>query len=170
MNMQLLDLLFAGGCLTGVLLVMLVLKGVFPIDLAPSTSPSHRKRKPQSPRRVRSRPRVKEITLDGKRVKVVERKEIPYWQERGWKPSDDLFEGYFRTRYGSWRGKAEVSPAGNVKMYICEPPKQLKEHDHWVCFNKRPKGWYFIHTVGRLKDVSAGIMQVEQILNEAFKL
>ena len=104
-------------------------------------------------------------------VKVVERTELPYWQQRGWKKKHGQYSGYFRTKYGSFLGKATVSASRRMEMFIKDPPECLSKHSHWPCFMLRERGWYFIHNnrAGNF-DLSSGLLDVENILTEAYKL
>ena len=102
---------------------------------------------------------------------VVKRAQEPYWKQRGWKKSGYKYQGYYRTMIKSFKGKAEVSPSGQTKLYIKKPPKELKHHEHYPCFMKESNGWYFIHNNDNGNfDLSSGILQVEQILTEALNL
>ncbi|MDD5599015.1 MAG: hypothetical protein PHV82_13790 [Victivallaceae bacterium] len=102
---------------------------------------------------------------------VVERNQEPYWKQRGWGKSGDRFYGFFRTKFGSFRGQARISPSRQTKLYIRNPPECLKKHDHWACFVKENNGWFFIHNYNDGEfDLSSGIIQIEQILTEAFNL
>ena len=108
--------------------------------------------------------------LDRKYGGTVQRSQLPYWKERGWKRLFGKFRGYFRTKYGSWRGEATLSPGGRVEMFIFNPPALLEGHPHGICFMDRGGGKYFVHTSDNNHDLSSGIIRVEQILTEAFKL
>ncbi len=100
--------------------------------------------------------------------KLVRRDTRPYWQQRGWvKRNAYRIDGYFRTRFGSWKGKATISPSKRIELFIHKPPAKLRKHPHWECFMSRAKNWYFVHTHG-IKDLSSGIMQVERVLTEAY--
>lgn len=104
-------------------------------------------------------------------LKVVARAELPYWQQRGWKKTHGQYSGYFRTKYGSFLGKAIVSPSGRIEMFIKEPPECLSNHSHWPCFMLRENGWYFIHNNrAGFFDLSSGLLDVENILTEAYQL
>lgn len=98
---------------------------------------------------------------------VVQRDSRPYWQQRGWTASGDEFMGFFRTPFGSWKGKAKVSPSGRVELFIQYPPAVLERHSHWTCFRWRFGGWYFVHTNEPIEDLSSGILAIENILTEA---
>lgn len=102
---------------------------------------------------------------------VVKRSEKPYWEQRGWKKSFGEYHGFYRTTYGSYRGKATISPSGQIELFIYNPPKCLEGHSHWQCFMKRKDGSFFIHNnkSGEF-DLSSGIMDVERIIKEAYEL
>lgn len=101
------------------------------------------------------------------RVEVVARDTRPVWQQRGWKKTWAEFVGYYRTRYGSWEGKATESPAKELSLFIRKPPECLRDHSHWACFRRRLGNWYFVHTYSPVLDLSSGILEVERILTEA---
>lgn len=102
---------------------------------------------------------------------LVKRAECPYWKQRGWKKKFGRYSGYFRTKYGSFRGIADMSPSGRVEMFIKDPPECLRNHSHWPCFMLQKNGWYFIHNnrAGDF-DLSSGLLDVENILTEAHQL
>jgi hypothetical protein len=75
----------------------------------------------------------------------------------------------YQTRFGNWSGYVMLSPGGRVEVFIHNPPAVLERHPHWPCFNKRSDGWYFIHPIRPIADVSAGIINVEKIITEAYE-
>lgn len=93
---------------------------------------------------------------------------LPYWAERGWVRDGQTYSGDYKTDFGRWPGWISVSSGGRVETYIASPPKALERHPHWECFRKRDEGWYFIHPVREVPDVSAAILAVEKTLTEAF--
>lgn len=111
--------------------------------------------KHQIPQRIRSHP------------VVVKRIPLPYWQERGWCNDGSNYNGHFQTLFGRWPGYATVSPSGRVEIYIQNPPAVLSKHAHWPCFRKQKGGWFFVHPVHKVPDVSAGILGVEKTITEA---
>ena len=108
-------------------------------------------------------------TVGGPSSGIVRRQPLPYWKERGWTGRDNTYSGYYRTKVGAWKGRAEVSPSGKAKLFIQNPPEFLKDHPHWGCFTWRSGGWYAIHTSGR-PELSAGILRIEEILKESFSM
>jgi len=99
----------------------------------------------------------------------VERRQIPYWQERGWTKSGDRYTGSYRTVHGSFFGCAEEISRGFFRFYVYQPPKEMENHSHWTCFQNRDGGWYEVHMARMPRDVSSGIMSIERILHEALE-
>jgi hypothetical protein len=108
-------------------------------------------------------------TRSGSRT-VVNRIPRPYWEERGWRRDGGTYAGTYQTAFGSWQGYVTESPSGRVEVFIHNPPPVLERHPHWQCFNKRNDGWFFVHPVKRVADVSAGILGVEKTINEAYEI
>lgn len=98
---------------------------------------------------------------------LVQRDSRPYWQQRGWTSQGNEYHGYYRTAFGSWRGKAKISFSERIELFIHNPPKFLEGHSHWACFRSRLGGWYFIHTNEPIEDLSSGILAIEHLLKEA---
>ncbi len=99
-------------------------------------------------------------------------RERPYWQEKGWKKFNDIndtYEGCFVTTDGRWKGTIEKGYLNRYAFYIFDPPKALRESNHWACFRNKGMGKYFIHFSRKPKDVSSGIITVEQLLSESFR-
>lgn len=101
---------------------------------------------------------------------IVNRVPRPYWEERGWRREGGVYQGLYQTRYGNWHGHITVSPSSRVEVFIHSPPVVLQHHPHWQCFNKRNDGWYFVHPATPVADVSAGIINLEKTINEAYEL
>ena len=100
---------------------------------------------------------------------TIRRGEIPYWQERGWRQEGKIYCGTYKTAYGSFLGKIEHVYSGYFRLYIFDPPLQLQNHSHWVCFQKKGDNSYRIHMSRMPADVGSGILVVERILTEAFE-
>lgn len=102
---------------------------------------------------------------------LIKRTEMPYWQEMGWVKDGNSYNGFYKTRYGDWEGKVEPVHSREWKFYIYKPPlKQLKRHPHWPCFQKNgSENCYWLHFSRPPKDVSSGIIEIENIINESFK-
>ena len=102
-----------------------------------------------------------------KRPVLVQRDSRPYWEQRGWTFKGGEFLGYYRIPFGSWKGKAKVSPSNRIDLFIQDPPSVLRKHSHWSCFRWRLGGSYFIHAITPIADLSSGILEIEKILMEA---
>lgn len=99
----------------------------------------------------------------------VERRVIPYWQERGWVREGDHYTGSYRTVHGSFFGFADEPSRGNFRFYVYQPPEAMERHSHWTCFQNRGNGWYEVHMARQPRDMSSGIMSIERILHEALE-
>lgn len=97
---------------------------------------------------------------------AVYRRAIPYWQERGWVQKGDYYTGNYQTPYGAFQGSARQI-SGRLEFALKNPPAELAAHGHWSCFREMRDGWYSVHMSIRPKDLSAGIMAIEQLLREA---
>jgi len=83
---------------------------------------------------------------------------LPVWGE---------LRGYYRTRYGSFKGKITIQ-GFTSKFYIYDPPSELRSYSHWSCFNIQPDGSYFVHFTTPPQDIDSGIMMIERIIVEAY--
>jgi hypothetical protein len=102
-------------------------------------------------------------------IEVVERRKLPYWQERGWQRNGRVLTGSYQTRHGSFQGSIEERSAGHIDYFLYNPSREIREHSHWVCFQHRGNDWYFVH-MGRVPaDVSSGILTIERLITEAYE-
>jgi hypothetical protein len=99
----------------------------------------------------------------------VERQEIPYWQQQGWSRDGNQYVGSYQTAYGAFYGTIEDRSGRNFNFLIYDPPKQIRQHSHWSCFQDRGKNWYLVHMSRKPADLSSGILTIERLLTEAFK-
>ena len=85
---------------------------------------------------------------------AVRRKPRPYWQERGWQRTGDVYEGYYQVDGRRYRGWAEKTD-GVFDFYVIDPPKHH-------CFFPRGNGRFWVHPRGeKPRTVTSGIMSVE---------
>ena len=103
------------------------------------------------------------------RAVTIKRSEVPYWQERGWKQEGKTYRGTYKTAYGSFIGRIEQVRPGNFRLYIFDPPEQLRKHAHWTCFQSKGDKSYRVHMSRMPADVSSGILAIERLLTEAFE-
>lgn len=96
-------------------------------------------------------------------------KEYTYWQENGWRKIGNEYRGFFQTKFGKWRGVIAENYRNDHSFYIVTPPAILRESSHWECFTHKGNGLYSIHFSHKPKDISSGILRVEQLITESFE-
>ena len=99
----------------------------------------------------------------------IQRREIPYWQERGWVRRGNEYHGVYQTPYSNVRGTIDDRGWGDIRFYMFDPPHALRRSQHWQCFQPRGKKGFHVHMGTRPADVSSGIMTVERLITEAFE-
>ena len=99
----------------------------------------------------------------------VERREIPYWRERGWILDRGNYAGSYQTPYAEFQGWIEEGWSGNINFFLYNPSAQIRSHSHWACFAPRGSDWYLVHMARRPKDVSSGILTIERLITEAYQ-
>jgi hypothetical protein len=99
----------------------------------------------------------------------VERRQIPYWQERGWRRNGNIYEGSFQTPYAAFQGWIEQEQSGHLNSYLFNPSPQIRQHSHWTCFQHRGNDWYLIHMARQPRDVGSGILTIERLVTEAYE-
>jgi hypothetical protein len=92
-----------------------------------------------------------------------------YWQKNGWVREKNEYKGYFKTRYGKWRGLIREVFTGEYFVYIFNPPMVLEDSTHWECFIYKGKETYLVHFSQKPRDVSSAIMAVEEVISESFE-
>jgi len=100
---------------------------------------------------------------------VVLRRQIPYWQERGWTRQGNVYTGNYQTPYGAFIGWIEQEQSGHISFYFYGPSTEIRNHSHWTCFQHRGNDWYLVHMVKEPHDVSSGIIAIERLVTEAFE-
>ena len=100
---------------------------------------------------------------------VVKRREIPYWQDRGWVQQGSEYTGAYQTPYGAFTGWIEHRGGKNFNFFIYDPPDALRKHSHWTCFQERGQGWFLVHMRRRPADIGSGILTIERLITEAFR-
>lgn len=96
-------------------------------------------------------------------------KACPYWKENGWRKSNRLYSGYYKTIYGKWKGSARENFLNNYSFFIFYPPEKIKDGSHGACFSRKGNGIYSIHFSEKPRNVSEGIIAVEMLVAEAIK-
>lgn len=96
----------------------------------------------------------------------------PLFVQRGWSRNDNTHQGYYRTRFGAWRGEI-IRRGDKFRVYIFDPPrKQLRKHSRSVCFHNRRRGRWEINLAINPKgqDVDSIIFYVENLICESFAM
>jgi hypothetical protein len=99
----------------------------------------------------------------------VQRRQIPYWQERGWTRQGNTYTGSYQTAYGAFQGWIEQQRSGHIDFYLYNPTQEIRSHSHWTCFQHRGNDWYLVHMGKQPKDVGSGIMTIERLVTEAYE-
>ena len=104
---------------------------------------------------------------------AVKRSAESYLAKQGWQldtgTTPAVWHGYYRTRFGSWKGRITASTP--PQYYIYKPPKGLKErHIHKACFAPLADGWFSVHFRIQPRDLDSGVIKLERILCEAYLL
>jgi len=100
---------------------------------------------------------------------TVRRREIPYWQERGWTRNGGTYTGSYQTPYAAFHGRIEQGWSGRLDFFLYRPSGQIKNCIHWSCFAPRGDDWYLVHMARRPGDVSSGIITIERLIAEAYQ-
>lgn len=99
----------------------------------------------------------------------VERRQIPYWQERGWTRNANIYTGSYQTPYGAFSGHIEERRGGHIDFYLYNPSAEIQSHSHWTCFQHRGNDWYLLHMAKQPRDVGSGILAIERLISEAYE-
>ena len=99
----------------------------------------------------------------------VARREIPYWQERGWTLEGKAYAGNYQTAHAAFQGWIEPEHSGHLNFFLHNPSCEIRRHSHWTCFQHRGNDWYLVHMGRQPKDVSSGVMTIERLIKEAYE-
>ena len=99
----------------------------------------------------------------------VQRRQIPYWQERGWTRQGNVYNGNYQTSYAAFQGWIEQQRSGHIDFYLYYPSDEIRRHSHWTCFQHRGNDWYLVHMGKQPRDVSSGIITIERLIKEAYE-
>ena len=101
-------------------------------------------------------------------VVTVERRIIPYWQEKGWARKGNQYHGNYQTARAVFCGYIAEQRSGYFEFFLYSPSDQIRRHSHWSCFVDRGGGWYLVHMSRQPKDLSSGILTIERLISEAY--
>lgn len=99
----------------------------------------------------------------------VERRQIPYWQEKGWTRKGNTYHGTYQCPYAAFWGQVDQRPGGQLDYWLYKPSVEIRRHGHWACFQHRGNDWYLVHMGKPPKDVSSGILTIERLITEAYQ-
>ena len=112
-----------------------------------------------------------------RRLIVIKRSSKTHLTEQGWRLTTERgkpqLEGWYRCKYGSFYGMIQNLASSKPGYFIKDPPRALDSHYHRTCFSERPdigKGWYSVHFRLLPRDVDSGVLHIEGVLNESFRL
>jgi hypothetical protein len=92
----------------------------------------------------------------------------PYWALQHWNLVGNRLNGFYRTPHGSVRGYVQYPQAPRPEFYIVQPPKELRQHSHWMCFHPAGADTFSVHFYPAPPSADAGILEIEKVLGEAF--
>ena len=98
---------------------------------------------------------------------LVPRAEKPLWECRKWLKRGNFFTGYYRTRFGSWRGEIQNLPSG-ILVWVFNPPEEVFSGHFAPCFAFQGDGKYEVHFRIKPISVDVAIVGVEQAIKESF--
>ena len=100
---------------------------------------------------------------------AIRRRELPYWEERGWTRTGRTYAGAYQSAYVAFQGRIEEEWSGHINFYLYNPSREIQNCSHWACFAPRGNDWYLVHMARRPKDVSSGIITIERLITEAYE-
>jgi hypothetical protein len=100
---------------------------------------------------------------------VVQRRQIPYWQERGWTRRGNTYNGSYQSPYAAFWGEITEHRGGHIDFLLYNPSAEIRRHSHWVCFQHRGNDWHLVHMAKQPRDVSSGIITIERLITESYE-
>jgi len=103
----------------------------------------------------------------------------PMWKKHGWikkqlSQHEEVYVGEFRTRFGTFPGEVvaekPINRMGqpNFKVYIKDPPKELKNHPMKMCFFDKGRGLHYINLTTKPSSVDNAIGNTITELDRCF--
>ena len=99
----------------------------------------------------------------------VQRRQIPYWEERGWTRQGNTYNGSYKTPYAAFWGQIMERRGEHIDFMLYMPSQEIISHSHWTCFQHRGNDWYLVHMAREPHDVGSGIMTIERLITEAYE-
>jgi hypothetical protein len=63
----------------------------------------------------------------------IQRREIPYWQERGWTREGNHHTGSYQTPDAAFQGRIDEQRFSHATFYLYSPSPQIRSHSHFTC-------------------------------------
>ena len=101
-------------------------------------------------------------------IVAVQRRQIPYWQERSWTLQGNTYTGNYQTQFDLFWGQIVEHRGGRIDFMLYSPSEEIRRHSHWACFQHRGNDWFAVHMSRQPKDVSSGILAIERLITEAY--
>jgi len=92
----------------------------------------------------------------------------PYWAQSAWRRKENVYSGYYRTKFGSWEGRVVEHVYGLLDVLVVNPPHRLLVGPYRRCLMKVGQSEYRIHFKVKTGDVSSAIRAVQRALEESF--
>lgn len=99
----------------------------------------------------------------------VQRREVPYWQERGWIRQGNTYQGNYQTPYAAFSGQVVKRGGGYIEFFLHRPSQEIQRCGHWACFVHQGNDWFLVHMGRQPRDVSSGIITIERLIAEAYE-
>lgn len=96
-------------------------------------------------------------------------KDHPLWESKGWKQSGNQLLGFYETSQHAVRGLVDRIDSPRPDLFIFDPPPELRQHPHWICFRQVREGVFRIHFSPAPANADEGILTVERLLADAFR-
>ena len=103
----------------------------------------------------------------GRAPLLVRRNTQRLFEERGWRLNGTALDGYYRTKYGSFRGWITGATGSSPAFYIVDPPRAVLDGPHGACFQPRGRREFRVHWRTRPDNVDTGILRIEHTILEA---
>jgi hypothetical protein len=100
------------------------------------------------------------------RFRIVTRMPRPYWQRRWIEDGNGNFTGFYDCKSGAVPGEIIRRYDGVYDYYVLNPPQGFIFHPKHFCFHKEGNNKWKVHFSKNPKDVSTGVLMIEQILNK----
>ena len=100
---------------------------------------------------------------------VIQRRQVPYWQQQGWTRQGNTYNGSYQTPYAAFWGQIAEHRGGHIDFMLYMPSAEIHNCGHWTCFQHRGSDWYLVHMAKQPTDVSSGILTIERLITEAYE-